>query len=69
MKIKKNCVLNNKDKPVKINAIRTVQVTDYYLTQWKLALSNKDEKRVWIDKTSSRAYGHCRKEIGRVDKK
>ena len=35
---------------------------NYSLTQQKLALSNKDDKRVWFDKTSSRAYGHWRNE-------
>jgi len=54
----KNCVLNDTPKRVKINAIRTLKLTNYFLTQDKLALSNKDDKRVWFDKTSSRAYGH-----------
>ncbi len=54
----KNCVLNDKPKNVKINGIRTVKMINYSLTQNKLALSNKDDKRVWFDKTSSRAYGH-----------
>ena len=56
----KNCVLNDTPKRVKINAIRTLKLTNYSLTQDKLALSNKDDKRVWFDKTSSRAYGHFR---------
>jgi hypothetical protein len=58
----KNCVLNDKPKNVKINAIRTVKMSNYSLTQHKLALSNKDDKRVWFDKTSSKAYGHWRNE-------
>ncbi len=37
----KNCVLNNTPKRVKINAIRTLKLTNYSLTQDKLALSNK----------------------------
>jgi hypothetical protein len=37
-------------------------MTNYFLTQEKSALSNKDDKRVWFDKTSSRAYGHWRNE-------
>jgi hypothetical protein len=53
------CVLNNKPKNVKINEIRTVNCS---LTQEKLALSTKDDKRVWSDKTSSRADGHWRNE-------
>ena len=40
-------------KNVKINAIRTLKLTNYLLTQDKLALSNKDEKKVWFDKISS----------------
>ncbi len=56
----KNCVLIDEPKHVKINAIRTLKLTNYSLTQNKLALSNKDNKRVWFDKTSSRAYGHFR---------
>ena len=56
----KNCVLNDTPKRVKINAIRTLKLTNYSLTQDKLALSNKDDKRVWFDKTSSRTYGHFR---------
>jgi hypothetical protein len=54
----KNCVLNDKPKNVKINAIRTVKMMNYLLTQEKLALSSKDDSRVWFDKTSSRAYVH-----------
>jgi hypothetical protein len=56
----KNCVLNDTPKNVKINAIRTVKMMNYSLTQNKLALSYKDDKRVWFDKTSSRACGHFR---------
>jgi hypothetical protein len=51
----KNCVLNDTPKRVKLNAIRTLKLTNHSLTQDKLALSNKDDKRVWFDKTSSRA--------------
>jgi hypothetical protein len=58
----KNCVLNDTPKNVKINVIRTLKLTNYSLTKDKLALSNKDDKRVWFDKTSSRAYGHWRNE-------
>jgi hypothetical protein len=58
----KNCDLNDKPKNVKINAIRTIKLTNYSLTQDKLALSNKDDKRVRFNKTSSRAYGHWRNE-------
>ena len=54
----KNCVLNDTPKNVKINAIRTSKLTNYSLTQDKVALSNQDDKRIWFDKTSSRAYGH-----------
>jgi len=56
----KNCVLNDIPKNVTINAVRTLKLTNYALTQNKLALSNKDDKRVWFDKTSSRAHGHFR---------
>jgi hypothetical protein len=42
----KNCVLNDKPTDVKINEIRTVKMIKYSLTQEKLALSNKDDKRV-----------------------
>ena len=56
----KNCVLNDTPKRVKINAIRTLKLTNYSLTEDKLVLSNKDDKRVWFDKSSSRAYGHFR---------
>jgi hypothetical protein len=56
----KNCVLDETPKRVKINAIRTLKLTNYSLTQGKLALSNKDDKRVWFDKTSSRVYRHFR---------
>ena len=38
----KNCVLNDKPKNVKINAIRISKLTHYSLTQDKIALSNKD---------------------------
>ena len=39
----KNCVLKDEPKNVKINAIRTVKMVNYSLTQEKLALSNKDD--------------------------
>ena len=55
----KNCVQKDEPKNVKINEIRTVNCS---LTQEKLALSTKDDKRVWSDKTSSRADGHWRNE-------
>jgi hypothetical protein len=53
----KNCVLKNEPKNVKVNAIRTVKMMNYSLTQNKLALSNKDDKRVWKNTTST-AWGH-----------
>jgi len=43
----KNCVLNDTPINVKINAIRTAKMMNYSLTQNKLALSNKDDKRLW----------------------
>jgi hypothetical protein len=55
----KNCVLKDEPKNVKINAIRTVKMMNYSLTQNKLALSNKDDKRVWKNTTST-AWGHWR---------
>ena len=55
----KNCVLENKDVFRNINSIRTSNMTNYSITQNKLALSNKDDKRVW-EGTKSRAYGHWR---------
>jgi hypothetical protein len=55
----KNCVLKDEPKSVKINAIRTVKMMNYSLTQNKLALSNKDDKRVWKNTTST-AWGHWR---------
>ena len=55
----KNCVLKNEPKNVKVNAIRTVKMMNYSLTQNKLALSNKDDKRVWKN-TNSTAWGHWR---------
>ena len=57
----KNCVLKNEPKNVKVNAIRTVKMMNYSLTQNKLALSNKDDKRVWKNTTST-AWGHFRNE-------
>ena len=55
----KNCVLDNKDIYRPIHSIRTNNLTNYSIIQNKLALSNKDDKRVW-DGTKSRAYGHWR---------
>jgi hypothetical protein len=55
----KNCVLNNTEIYRNINAIRTKNLTNYSLSQNKLALSNKDDKRVW-NGTTSLAYGHWR---------
>lgn len=57
----KNCVLYDVPKNVKINAIRTVNMTNYSLSQNKLALSNKDDKRVW-ENTKSTAWGHYKNE-------
>ena len=42
----KNCVLNDEPKNVKINAIRTVKMINYSLTQNKLALSNYPTKTI-----------------------
>jgi hypothetical protein len=53
----KKCALVDKPKNVTINAIRTVKMVNYSLTQNKLALSNKDDKRVWKN-TSSTSWGH-----------
>jgi hypothetical protein len=47
----KNCVLNDIPKNVKINAMRILKSTNGSLAQDKLALSNRDDKRVWFDKT------------------
>ena len=55
----KNCVLKDEPKNVKVNAIRTAKMMNYLLTQNKLALSNKDDKRVWKNTTST-AWGHWR---------
>jgi len=55
----KNCVLNNAEIYRNINAIRTKNLTNYSLSQNKLALSNKDDKRHW-NGTTSYAYGHWR---------
>ena len=57
----KDCVLINKPCHKPINSIRTHNLTNYSITQNKLALSNKDDKRVW-EGTQSRAYGHWRDE-------
>jgi len=51
--------LNNTEIYRNINAIRTKNLTDYSVSQNKLALSNKDDKRVW-NGTTSLAYGHWR---------
>jgi hypothetical protein len=40
----KNCVLNDKPQKVKINAIEALKLTNFSLTQDKLALSNKDDR-------------------------
>ena len=53
----KNCVLENKDMYRDVNSIRTKGLTNYSMKQTKLALSNKDDKRVWEGITSL-AYGH-----------
>ena len=53
----KKCVLENVDLYRDVNSIRTKELTNYSLTQSKLALSNKDDKRVW-NGTTSLAYGH-----------
>ena len=55
----KDCVLNDKDIYRPINNIRTKNLTNYSITQNKLALCNKDDKRVWFG-TTSRAWGHYR---------
>jgi hypothetical protein len=66
----KKCVQNDKPTNVKINAIGTLKLTNYSLTQDKLALSNKDDKRVWFNKTLSRTYGHWRnEEVGEEQKR
>jgi hypothetical protein len=52
-----NCVMNNEEMRVSVNAIRTKELTNYSITQNKLALSNKDDKRVWFG-TKSPSYGH-----------
>ena len=57
----KDCVLEDKNVYRPINSIRTNNLTNYSIMQNKLALSNKDDKRVW-DSTKSRAYGHWRNE-------
>ena len=57
----KNCVLNDKPQKVKINAIEALKLTNFSLTQDKLALSNKDDKRVWKNATPA-AWGHWRNE-------
>lgn len=57
----KDCVLEDKNVYRPINSIRTNNLRNYSIMQNKLALSNKDDKRVW-DSTKSRAYGHWRNE-------
>jgi hypothetical protein len=58
----KQCVLQDIPLPVVVNSIRTKNLMNYSLTQNKLALSNKDDKRHWRtdDSTKSYAYGHKR---------
>ena len=58
----KKCVLENKDLYRDVNSIRTKDLKNYSLTQSKLALSNKDDKRVW-NGTKSLAYGHYKLSI------
>jgi len=53
----KNCVLNDDPKYAIVNSIRTKDMTNYCLRQRKLALSNNDDKRVWVN-TNSLAYGY-----------
>ena len=58
----KQCVLQDIPLPVVVNSIRTKNLMNYSMTQNKLALSNKDDKRHWRtdDSTKSYAYGHKR---------
>ena len=58
----KTVFCKNEPKNVKVDAIRTVKMMNYSLTQNKLALSNKDDKRVW-ENTTSTAWGHWRNEV------
>jgi hypothetical protein len=56
----KKCVfndLNDADKYVHVNSIRTKDMSNYSLVQKKKALDNNDDKRVWFGETSL-AYGH-----------
>ena len=56
----KKCVfnqLNDTDKYVDVNNIRTKNFSNYSLTQKKKALDNNDDKRVWLG-VASLAYGH-----------
>ena len=54
----KDCVLENKDKTINgIVGFRTKDLMNYTTIQSKVALRNKDTKRVW-DGIDSKAYGH-----------
>ncbi len=54
----KDCVLENKDKTINgIVGFRTKDLMNYTTIQSKVALRNKDTKRVW-DSIDSKAYGH-----------
>ncbi len=54
----KNCVLENKEKTInRIVGFRTKDLMNYTTIQSKLALKNKDTKRLW-DGINSKAYGH-----------
>ena len=56
------CVLESKEMRVDVNSIRCKNLTNYSLTQNKLALDNTDDKRHWREDepTKSYAYGHKR---------
>lgn len=55
-----NCVLKNKDHIAEgIVAFRTKDLSNYTIQQNKVALRNKDDKRIW-DGLNSYAYGHWR---------
>jgi hypothetical protein len=59
----KNNVVKKAKGVSKVVVKKNISFDDYKkcsLTQDKLALSNKNDKRVWFDKTSSRAYRHFR---------
>ena len=53
----RKCVLENVDLYRDVNSIRTKGLTNYSMTQTKLALKNSDDKRIWSG-TNSYAYGH-----------